>query len=230
MVRSIEQLVAEQVAKWTAARSGPKVERKETWPTITVSREFGSRGAAIGEAVAEALGFTYWDQELVHAVAEETGVKEQLLESLDEHAWGTIDEIISTFLLHTGGVKDYVRELAEVIHTIDNHGEAVVLGRGGQFLIDSGRALRVRIVSPFEKRVEDYAESKELSQKEAEKQVKEKEEDRQQFYNKYFKEDVSESSHYDLVLNSGVFSLDQSRELISTAYKTKFGKLPHVSG
>ena len=76
----------------------------------------------------------------------------------------------------------------------------------------------------------DYAESKGLSRKEAEKQVREKEEDRQQFHNKYFKEDVSESSHYDLILNSGVFSLEQSRELISTAYKTKFGKLPHVSG
>lgn len=85
-------------------------------------------------------------------------------------------------------------------------------------------------MSPLQKRVEDYAESKDLSQKEAEKQVEEKEEDREQFYNKYFKEDVSEASHYELILNSGAFSLEQFRELIFTAYKTRFGKSPHASG
>ena len=226
MPRSVEKLVEEQVGKWTAASSGPKKVVAELWPTITVSREFGSRGASIGEAIAGKLGFTYWDQELVHAVAEETGVKEQLLETLDEHSWGAIDEVISTFLMHAGGIKDYVRGLAEVIHTIDTHGRAVILGRGGQFIIDPTRSLRVRIVSPFNKRIDDYARLKDLSRREAEKQVQEKELDRRQFYTKYFKEDVTEPSHYDVVVNSGVFSQEQSLDLITMAYKNKFGRLP----
>ena len=226
MPRSIANLVAEQVNKWAGAGSKQKEDSEELWPTVTVSREFGSRGGGIAEEAAKRLGFTYWDQALVQAVSEETGVKKQLLDSLDEHSWGAIEEMISAFLLHTGTVKDYVRGLAEVIHTIDTHGSAVVLGRGGQFIIDPARALRIRIVSPVEKRVKDYAEAKQIAQHEAEKQVKDKEQDREQFYIKYFEQNVTDPAHYDIVINSGAFSLEQTIEIILSTYQSKFGKLP----
>ena len=40
---------------------------------ITVGREFGSGGRSVGKAVAAALGWDYYDQELVRHVAEKTG-------------------------------------------------------------------------------------------------------------------------------------------------------------
>ena len=40
---------------------------------ITISREFGSGGRTIGKMVAEALGYKYYDKELVKQVSEESG-------------------------------------------------------------------------------------------------------------------------------------------------------------
>ncbi|MBR2417567.1 MAG: cytidylate kinase family protein, partial [Clostridia bacterium] len=41
---------------------------------ITISRQFGSGGRSIGKAVAEKLGYAYYDSELVAQVADKTGL------------------------------------------------------------------------------------------------------------------------------------------------------------
>ena len=46
---------------------------------ITVSREFGSGGRELGKRLAEALGFSYYDREIVAALAEKTGLDEDYL-------------------------------------------------------------------------------------------------------------------------------------------------------
>lgn len=61
---------------------------------ITVGREFGSGGRSVGKAVAAALGWDYYDQELVRHVAEKTGFAERYIEETGEYpaaraAWPT---------------------------------------------------------------------------------------------------------------------------------------------
>ena len=46
---------------------------------ITISREFGSGGHSIGKIVAETLGISFYDQELLEKIAEETGFSKELL-------------------------------------------------------------------------------------------------------------------------------------------------------
>ncbi|MBR2808388.1 MAG: cytidylate kinase family protein [Oscillospiraceae bacterium] len=46
---------------------------------ITVSREFGSGGRELGKRLADALGFSYFDREIVTALAAETGLDEEYL-------------------------------------------------------------------------------------------------------------------------------------------------------
>ena len=43
---------------------------------ITISREFGSRGRTIGKKVAEALGISCYDNELIQKIAAESGFNE----------------------------------------------------------------------------------------------------------------------------------------------------------
>ncbi len=47
---------------------------------ITVSREFGSGGRELGKRLADALGYAYYDREIVSALAERTGMDENYLE------------------------------------------------------------------------------------------------------------------------------------------------------
>lgn len=53
---------------------------------ITVSRQFGSGGRSVAKAVAAALGYDYYDKELIEKVAAETGFAKDYIEEHGEYA------------------------------------------------------------------------------------------------------------------------------------------------
>ncbi len=46
---------------------------------ITISRETGSGGHTVGKLLAEKLGYTFYDKEIVASVAREMGIDEKLI-------------------------------------------------------------------------------------------------------------------------------------------------------
>ena len=55
---------------------------------ITVSRQFGSGGRTIAKALAERLGYAYYDSALVEEVAKETGFDPSYIADAGEYAPG----------------------------------------------------------------------------------------------------------------------------------------------
>ena len=54
---------------------------------ITISREFGSGGRELGKRLAEALGYAYYDREILSMLAEQTDLNEDYLErTLEENS------------------------------------------------------------------------------------------------------------------------------------------------
>lgn len=53
-------------------------------PVITVSREFGSGGHELGRRLAEALGFAFYDREILSVLARDTALDEGALERMLE--------------------------------------------------------------------------------------------------------------------------------------------------
>ena len=51
---------------------------------ITISREFGSGGREIGKRLADELGFTYYDREIVEELAVATGLSEKYIQDISE--------------------------------------------------------------------------------------------------------------------------------------------------
>ncbi len=230
--RDVQTIVEAQVRKWSITDHGREKERAaaksvEPWPLITVSREFGTQGAAAGKRAAEKLGFSFWDQELVAAIAEQTGAEEALLESLDEKARGRLEDFIrDTVGGSDGTASDYVRHVARVVGTIEDHGGGLVIGRGAQFVLAPEAALRVRVIGSFERRVAGFAERQELTRKEAERIVKQVEKERLSFNRRHYDRDVSDPHHYDLVINICILGVEGAASVIVAAYEGKFGRLP----
>jgi len=230
--RDAQRLVDEQVRKWE--RGGKKLageEVAESWPLITVSREFGALGTTTGERAAQKLGFSFWDQEIVHAIAEQTGIQEALLASLDEQTRTRIEDFIgeSVFGARTTSAK-YVRQLIRVVRTIERHGGAVVIGRGAQFILAPEAALRVRVVCPHQKRIAGYAEREGLSEREAERKLVRVERERQTFIRRHYEREVGDPIHYDIMVNTEDIPPDQAADLLVAAYRAKFGRLPKCAG
>ena len=51
---------------------------------ITLGRQFGSGGRAVGKKLAEDLGIPYYDKEILQRAAKESGICESLFENHDE--------------------------------------------------------------------------------------------------------------------------------------------------
>ena len=51
---------------------------------VTIARQFGSDGRAVGKKVADLLGISFYDKELIAIAAKESGLSENLFEGIDE--------------------------------------------------------------------------------------------------------------------------------------------------
>jgi hypothetical protein len=228
MTRTTEHIINQQVLAWSqqqaiVERGGRK---PSYWPVITISREFGARGAALAEVLADRTGFSIWDKELVEAVAEESGGDERVLRTLDERAQRMIMDAVRGAL--TGRYTNllYLRTLMHVVHTIAAHGSSIIVGRGANYICKPSQALRVRVVCPLKQRIRGYAERQEMNLAQARRIVLQRDAERKDFVRRSFKRDVAAPSDYDLVLNSGSFSLSQLADIVFDAYEAKVGRRP----
>ena len=80
--------------------------------TIAISRETGTNGAAIGRAVAERLGWSLYDRELLQRIAADLGIHQKHLEHIDERHVGWVREAFAG-LFGLPGVSEgvYFRKL-----------------------------------------------------------------------------------------------------------------------
>ncbi|GIV57529.1 MAG: cytidylate kinase-like family protein [Bacteroidetes bacterium] len=223
MARQFEQIIDEQIRRWE--QNTLRFARKKTrYPVITISREFGAQGAALARRLGERTGFTVWDQELVHAIAEEAGADARLLASLDEHVREAIEDAINAALLGASVTNvQYLRALMRVVQAIAHHGSSIIVGRGANYILRERDRVSIRVVAPLDVRVRRYAEAQGLREKEARRYVLERDEERAAFVRHYFHRDVAHAADYDLVLNAGTYDLDAMADLALRAYEIKTG-------
>jgi hypothetical protein len=230
MISSIDHFVNQQILRWQeerriAERQGAAVAIDGQHPTICVSREYGARGGEMGRLVAERLGFRYYAQELVHDIAEEAHVRQQIVESLDERVQDGISEWVSGLIKR--GVfapSDYLRNLSKVVLTLGRHGNGVIVGRGAHFILAPKTTLRVRVIAPLEVRVARIAKRDGIPIDEAQAKVIRIDAERVAFNKQHYRADITDPTHYDLVVNAGTMGVDGAAEQTIQAFRKRFGE------
>lgn len=216
--RSIDQIIQGQVQKWEMDRA-EQSKVKERLPVITVAREPGSQGRLVAEGVADQLGMEIFHRKIIQRMADSADISTSLLETMDEKRVSILDDWISTAVSERHLWPDeYLEHLMKVIGTIGEHGGAVLLGRGANFIIPPGESFRVRVVSPLEKRIDNVARKYSISFKEARRRIRRTESNRKAFIRKHFHADIADPVNYDLVINTGSMTIE-------TAVKTIIGAL-----
>jgi cytidylate kinase len=223
--RSVESIVEEQVKRWQAERARQAAASAVPPPVVAVSRQYGARGAAVAHAVAERLGFSYWNREIVEEIARHAHVSDHLVRAFDEHHRAAIVEAVRSVMV--GGAlsgSEYFRELAHVVHGIAAHGRAVLVGRGIQFLLQPARALRVRVVAPLEVRVAGLVERRGLGEAAAQLEIATTDADRRAFTRDHYGREVDDPGAYDLQVNTGTLSIAGAADVVAAAYRARFGE------
>jgi cytidylate kinase len=222
--RNVQAIVEQQVGSWRAKNHVERTRREAAPRVVTVSREFGAGGARIGKQVAETLGFTLWDQEFIRQLAERGGAAPRFVQTIDERERDLLDDVIATsFLRGTISGSGYRILLARLVAELSERGAAVLVGRAANFFVRPEQALRVRVICPLELRVSRYAVREQLGLAEAERIVRQKDRERARFVRQLCDEDATNPLHYDLLVNTGELSEEQSAALIVDAYAARFG-------
>ncbi|MEN6301802.1 MAG: cytidylate kinase-like family protein [Armatimonadia bacterium] len=182
-------------------------------PIITLSRQMGSGGATIGKIVANELKFIFYDREIIEHIARETGSSKDHIARQEDTARDVVGNLVLN-LLDSRHVTDavYARSLIRILRTIAEEGRAVIIGRAGSCILP--QSLRIRIVAPFELRVQRMALLRSIDEKAARNLVLETDHARKRFLRGFFGCDPNDALLYDLIINTGSFSLDHAAELI----------------
>ena len=223
--RSVEAIVDQQLRAWRAKMASDQTRKEANPRVVTISREFGAGGARVAKVVADKLGFTLWDHAFVKHLAERAGADPAFVEALDERRRDLFDDVMShSFLKVPISGTDYRRLLTRMVEEITEHGAAVIVGRGANFLMRPEQGLRVRIICPLKERIRRYAARELMSLPEAERvQRLVPSMERMRFVRQLCDQDARDPLHYDLTVNTAALSEEQAGALIVDAYAERFG-------
>ncbi|MGD9280970.1 MAG: cytidylate kinase-like family protein [Desulfobacterales bacterium] len=217
---SIAQFVKQQIRKW---EKGPV--RKDGRPqpritVITVSMEPGSGGSLIAQQVADRFGFDYFHRDIIKGIAKSAKIRATVIETLEKERLSGIEDFIASLYrdqyLYPG---IYMEHLLKVINTIADHGQAVIVGRGANFLIPPDERFSVRVVAPLEMRIQNVARAYNVSAENARKRVIARESRRAAFVRKSYNADISDPENYDLTINTGRMRIETAVEVVVAAIK-----------
>jgi cytidylate kinase len=194
-------------------------------PFITVSREPGSGGAPIAKAVAEKLGFTFVDEQIIEEIARSTKQRKAVIQAVDEKSRNQIEDILHS-LLNPEYIDDmtYITELVRVVLSYALKGHVVILGRGANFICPFAKGLHVNITAPYAFRVKRAVDFEGLTEAKAKDVIAEVEAERKRFVKQYFRKDISKCNSYDLSINTTYFQVDEARDVILEAFYRKFSR------
>jgi len=211
-----QEALESQLEKW-------RKERKAKFrPCITVSRETGAGGSEICRKVATDLKMDLIGSQVIARVAESAKMSEKVVQSLDEKRVTVLDSWIASFFTARYLWPDvYLQHLTKVIKTIGEHGNAIIMGRGAQFILSHDQTFRVRIIGPLEQRIQNIVKNRGCSREEAQNYVLKRDMNSNAFVMKYFHEDISNTDHYDLVVNTAGLTVDEAAAIIKNAYQIK---------
>ena len=200
---------------------------------ITISRQFGAGGKTLGEMIAKQLGYTFVDDEIIQLVARKAKVSTNWVESIEKEAGGKLLKFMSglvrksfvdRILSDERGYIDeeiYVDLLHKIICQIAAEADAVILGRGGQYILrDTEDVFHTLLIADKKDRIRFMETHYDLSPKEANTVVSRQDKRRVNLYRKFGKEDYDRPYLYHVVFNSSKQDLEQTARIVKKLIST----------
>ena len=219
-------------------KKSPSVQVNETTgneqnPTyvITVSREYGSGGRQIAKALAESLGFKYYDNELIKLVVEKSGYSPDFIEKNEQ----TIkNPIMHDFFAWYGGpldsanmpsVESLFKREKDVIKTISQTESCVIVGRLANVILKNKKhTFNVFISADENTEAERISKRNNLSKNDALKKVRKVNRERAAHCKYFTSTEWGNADNYDLCIKSNAFGCEESAKIIEGLFRKKFPK------
>ncbi|MDR1885463.1 MAG: cytidylate kinase-like family protein [Synergistaceae bacterium] len=173
--------------------------------SVTIAREYGSGGRIIGKLLAEELGAAFYDRELISLAAEESGLDEDYVRSIEQKK--TPGFLYNLYM--TGGVLPIHEQVflaqSNAIRRLAEEGSCVIIGRCADYALeDRPNCIRVFVYAPLEFRLriarDEYHEDRENLVDFIRKQDK----GRASYYNFFTQNKWGRAQNYNLCIDSSI--------------------------
>lgn len=201
---------------------------------ITIGRQFGSGGRVIARRLAEMLGCTYYDKELLLEAARHSGMSPDIVERSDERLprfmAGTFSFAMgcNPYTLYSGpqsiGGENVNRALGDIIVKAASEGPCVIVGRTADYVLRHHPALvSVFVHAPIEQRIARIMERGDsLTQQQARTLAEKTDKLRASYYNFYTDRTWGAASTYHLTVDSSLMPIDETASLIAEYIRRRF--------
>ena len=205
-------------------------------PVITISRMFGSNGSEVAERVANTLGWSLFDNAMIEAIAERSGLTRAEVTAQDERVPSMVERLASALSLGSPEIMPPVptgpMETAEerivavtrrVIEEAVQTGPAVFVGRGAQCLLaERSDALHVFCYAPRATLRRYVMETFNVDAAEADRRVTEQNKQREHYVKRHWNRSWLAHENYHLCVNTGWLGIEGAAEQVIEAARRQF--------
>jgi cytidylate kinase len=200
-------------------------------PVITISRLTGSGGALIGQRLAERLGASYLNTQIIQEVAYRLGISEATASAYNERAEAFIERLArvlwmanpalapisspASTVLFESTTQAFVEVTRQLVREAARTGNAVIFGHGAQFILaDQPGVVHVRFIAPLPARIERVMRRAGLSRADAERHVREEDQRRAQHIRQFYDADWHAPDPFHLILNTALWDEEACIRLV----------------
>lgn len=208
------------------ATPAPAHEARISPLIITVSREYGSGGHDVGEALARRLGIPLYDHDIIDRTAAALGYSREYVAGREQNIstaklWELVftDKSIPESENPSRDDAIFVAE-SRTIREIAARGACVIVGRMADWVLrDYGNRLSVFVTSDRQQAVRRIAEKEHLPPEEAARRIERVNKGRANHYLQYSGRHWTDARNYDLVINAAKTGTDGAVALIEAVAK-----------
>ena len=206
-------------------------------PFITISRMYGSNGSEVAERIAQALGWSLFDNDMVNAIAERSGLTRAEVSEQDERVPSMVERLASALSLGSPEVmppvpagpmetteERIVAVTRRVIEEAVQTGPAVFVGRGAQCLLaERSDALHVFCYAPRSALRRWTMEKLGVDAAEADRIVNDQNKQREHYVKRHWNRNWLAHENYHLCVNTAWLGIDGAAEQVVDATRRQFG-------
>ena len=192
---------------------------------ITIGREYGSGGREIGKALAEKLGISFYDKQIISLTAEKSGLSPEFITNNEQRVRsGFMQNLAASAAYQSGFFSSQYLPLSEtifisqaqVIRDIAAKERAVIVGRCADYVLYGRKnTINVFIHAPIEDRVRRIMALYQLSEADAMKAIATSDKERGNHYFRYTDRKWGKAQNYDLSVNSSLLGIDGTVEMLA---------------
>ena len=220
-----EEYVGENAESTDKVQADSKSVHAAQRNVILIGRQFGSGGHDIGKALAEKLGYAFYDQEIIEMTAGTTGYTPEFIQKNEEMMTSSfLYDLVNQMYMYAQAdeeaPKDKIYEAeSKVVKELAEKGNCVIVGRCSDYVLrDNRNCLRVFFSAPMENRMKRVMERLHLSEKDARQKIQKEDKLRADNYRYYTGRIWGAAGNFDLTVNTA-FGEDYIEMCIREAMK-----------